>query len=141
MAQKNQDLANQLVFTPRNSLQQSKITPSMTKNSLQSCKASDTGHTCSKELKPLSWYLQITPTSATTEIQGKLDHVSLDISQKESNTTYSWSTNLELQTAQMPYPADLIMKATTQTMKTSLYGQSNISVNSTQTFTSSTLTV
>src|SRR5712691_7770311 len=129
MAQKNQDLVDQLAFTPRNSPQQSKITPSTTESSLQSCKASDTGHTCSKELKSLSWYSQIMPTSATTEIQGKLDHASPDTSLKGNSITYSWSTNLGPQTAQTPYPAAQTMRAITQTMTMSSYGPTNTSAN------------
>src|SRR5260221_7231023 len=100
----------------------------MTGSSLRSCKVSDTGHICSREPKPPSWYSQTMPTSATTETQGKLDHALPDIFRKENSTTSSWNTNLELQTAQMPYPATLTMKATTQIMKTSLYGRMNISV-------------
>ena len=140
MAQKSQDHIDWSAFTPRNSPPQSRITPFMTENSLRSCVVLGTGRTCSKELKTPSWYLQIMPTSTTTEIQGKLDHTSLDTSQRESNTTYSWNTNLELQTAQMPYPDAQIMRAITQTMTMYSYGQTSTSANNIQTSESLTST-
>src|SRR5712691_6423043 len=71
------------------------------------------------------------PTSAITATQGKSDRASQDISRKESNTISSWNINLELQTAQTPYPTDQTMKAITQTMMMYSYGLTSTSVNNT----------
>src|SRR6266705_6225585 len=141
MAQKNQDHVDQSVFTPKNSLPQSKITPSTTKNSSQSCAVSDTGRTCSKEPKSLSWSSQIMPISIITATQGKSVHASQGTSRKGSNTTSSWNINLELQTTQTPYPAAQTMKAITLTMMTYLYGLTSTSVNNIQPSESSIPTV
>jgi len=73
-------------------------------------------------------------------IQGRLDPGWLATCQKGSNTTYYWSTNLVLLTAQAHYHDDWTTKDQTWTMKMSWFGQTNTFAKTTPPSASSTLT-
>jgi len=117
--QTNLDQGDQWDFTPRNSPQQNKITPSMTANSWQSCTVSDAGRISSKEQKSPSWSIQTMRTYSTIGTPEKLVPRWLATCQKGSNTTSYWNTNLALQTALTPYHGDLTTKGQTLTMRIS----------------------
>jgi len=110
MAQTNLDHGNQWDFTPRNLQPLSKITPSMTANSWQSCTVFDAGCTFSKAQKSLFWSIQTMQTYDTIRTLGKLAPGWPATCQKGSNTISYWNTNLVLQIMPTPYHGDLTMK-------------------------------
>jgi len=119
MAQTNLDQGNQWDFTPRNSQPPSKITPSMTANSWQSCMVFDIGCISSKAQKSLFWSIQTMQTYDTIGTPGKLVPGWLATCQKGSNTTSYWNTNRALPTAPTPCHGVQITKDQTLTMRTS----------------------
>jgi len=87
MAQTNLDHGDQWDFTPRNSQPLSKITPSTTVNSWQSCTVFDAGRTFSKAQKSLFWSIQTMQTYAIIGTPEKLVPGRLATCQQGSNTT------------------------------------------------------
>jgi len=102
--------------------------------------AYNAGPTYSKEQKSPSWCTLIMQILGIIGIQGRLDPGWLATCRKGSNTTYYWSTNLALLTAQMHYHDDPTTKDQTWTMKTSWFGQTSTSARIIPLSASSTLT-
>ena len=137
MAHRNQDHDDLADFTPKVSLQLSRITQSMIGNSWEYFEGYGAGLTSSKELKNLSWYTPTMLTCDTTENHAKLDHAWLDTSPNLLSIIWCSNTSQEQPIAQTHSQGDLITRwKETQTMRTSQCSQKNIFATPTLAFAS-----